>query len=56
MRRRKIPKDVYVFLCNSQYLNADKWPGISEKYPLNDWYTIFESDPSGNILQIVKEA
>lgn len=51
-----VPKDVYVFLCNSQYLNADKWPGISEKYPLNDWYTIFESDPSGNILQIVKEA
>lgn len=49
-----VPKDIYVFMTTKE-MGANKFPGISENYPyMNDLYTIFESDPSANILQIVE--
>lgn len=49
-----VPKDVYVFMTTSE-MGANKFPGISNNYPyMNDLYTIFDSDPSANILQVVE--
>lgn len=49
-----VPEDVYVFMATSE-MGANRFPGISENYPyMNDLYTIFDSDPSANILQIVE--
>lgn len=48
-----VPANTYVFLTSNMY-TAKLTPGISNNYSLNDLYTIFESDPSANILQIVK--
>lgn len=48
-----VPENVYVFMTASQ-MNASQFPGISENYPLNDLYTIFDKNPSANILQIVE--
>lgn len=49
-----VPKDVYVFMVTNE-MGANKFPGISENYPyMNDLYTIFDSDPSANILQVVE--
>ena len=48
-----VPANTYVFLTANMY-TAKITPGISNNYSLNDLYTIFESDPSANILQIVK--
>ena len=49
-----VPKDVYVFITTAE-MGAHKFPGISNNYPyMNDLYTIFDSDPSANILQVVE--
>lgn len=54
LRKVVVPKDVYVFMSISSR-GAKDWPGISEAYPyMNDLYTIFEENPSSNILQIVE--
>lgn len=48
-----VPENVYVFMSTSE-MGANRFPGISENYPLNDLYTIFDKNPSANILQIVE--
>lgn len=49
-----VPENVYVFMATSE-MGANRFPGISEVHPyMNDLYTIFDSDPSANILQIVE--
>ena len=48
-----VPENVYVFMSTSE-MSANRFPGISENYPLNDLYTIFDKNPSANILQIVE--
>lgn len=49
-----VPKDVYVFITTVE-MGANRFPGISNNYPyMNDLYTIFDSDPSANILQVVE--
>lgn len=49
-----VPKDVYVFMATNDISPAN-FPGISEAHPyMNDLYTIFDSDPSANILQVVE--
>lgn len=49
-----VPKDVYVFIITPE-MGANRFPGISNNYPyMNDLYTIFDSDPSANILQVVE--
>ena len=49
-----VPENAYVFMCTHE-MDANKFPGISENYPyMNDLYTIFDSDPSANILQVVE--
>ena len=51
-----VPEGEYVFMGASEVVVANRIPGYSDKYPINDWYTIFADDPSGNILQIAREA
>ncbi len=51
----EVPEGVYAFL-SVQAGNAAIWPAANENYPVADLYTIFRDDPSGNILQIAKEA
>lgn len=51
-----VPEGEYVFMGASEVADAKRIPGYSDKYPINDWYTIFADDPSGNILQIAREA
>lgn len=49
-----VPENVYVFMATSE-MGANRFPGISDAHPyMNDLYTIFDSDPSSNILQIVE--
>lgn len=48
-----VPENVYVFMSTSE-MSVNRFPGISENYPLNDLYTIFDKNPSANILQIVE--
>lgn len=49
-----VPENVYVFMSANQSMSS-QFPGISEKYPnMNDMYTVFDSDPSANIMQIVE--
>lgn len=47
-----VPDGEYAFMVCE---NIADMPGYSDKYPLNDWYTVFRDDPSGNILQIARE-
>ena len=54
LRKIVVPKDVYVFMTYGENLNASQWPTTNENYPINDLYTIFDSDPSANILQVVE--
>lgn len=51
-----VPAGVYLYMTiTSANMVAQHFPGISEGYPyMNGLYTIFESDPSANILQIVE--
>ncbi len=51
-----VPAGVYLYMTvTSSNMAAQQFPGISEGYPfMNELYTIFESDPSANILQIVE--
>ena len=51
-----VPEGEYVFITSPEANNPVRVPGYSDKYPINDWYTIFADDPSGNILQIAREA
>ena len=49
-----VPKDVFVFMSSGSNALNNR-PGISEAHPyMNDLYTIFDSDPSANILQVVE--
>jgi len=50
-----VPDGEYVFMTTTEASQAARHPGYSDKYPLNDWYTVFQDDPSGNILQIARE-
>lgn len=49
-----VPDDVFVFLQNVA-MTAKNWPTSNTDYPIDDLYTIFQNDPSDNILQIAGE-
>ena len=50
----EVPENVYVFM-RAQAGAANNWPVSNADYPIDELYTIFTDDPSGNILQIARE-
>lgn len=48
-----VPEGVYVFW--QAYMAESEWPRTNDWYPIDELYTIFRDDPSGNILQIARE-
>lgn len=50
-----VPDDAFVFFRASVKWSPNDWPAVNDNYPVNELYTIFRDDPSGNILQIAKE-
>ena len=48
------PDDVFAFF-QAPAGAANNWPTSNADYPIDDLYTIFRDDPSGNILQIARE-
>lgn len=53
LRKVTVPEGVYVFMTSAE-MGVNTFATTNDNYPIDDLYTIFDSDPSANILQVVE--